>query len=159
MSAPPPETAGGPGPAADLRRWLPFIGLAVGLWALLPKYVTPPLNTADRAEFADHVIPGIVILGASLACILRRNRQELSLVPLMAGMAIVLAGFWMVATHVPLMAQAFRGDAPWAGSIYHTASAVAVFGLGLLWCATHWGDLAAMEAAAAPKPTKSSKRG
>ncbi len=134
-----------------------MIGLAVGVWALLPKYVTPPLNTSDTAEFADHVIPGIVILGASLACLAFRTRERLSLVPLMAGMAIVLAGFWMVATHIPLMAQAFRGDAPWAGSIYHTASALAVFGLGLLWCTTHWPDLAALEAQEAATKGKSQK--
>ena len=133
-------------PEPDLRRWLPFLGLAVGVWALLPKYVTPPLNTSDRAEFADHVVPGVVILGASLACLVWRNRQRLSLVPLFAGMAVVLAGFWMVATHLPLLVQAFGGDAPWAGTIYHTTSALAVFGLGLLWCATHWGDVAALEA-------------
>jgi hypothetical protein len=149
MSVPPPDAQGARSatPGADLRRWLPLMGLAVGVWALLPKYVTPPLNTSDRAEFADHVIPGIVILGASAAALLWQNRQRLSLVPLMAGMAVVLAGFWMVATHLPLLFQAFRGDAPWAGTIHHTASALAVFGLGLLWCATHWSDLAALEAA------------
>ncbi len=141
----------GPHAAPELRRWLPLIGLFVGLWALLPKYVTPPLNTADTAEFADHVVPGILILAVSLACLLRRDREGPSLLPLVAGMAVVLAGFWMVATHIPLVVQAFRGDAPWAGTIYHTTSAVAVFGLGLLWCATHWGDLAALEAKAASK--------
>ena len=123
------------------------MGLVVGVWAFLPKVVTPPLNTSDRAEFADHVIPAILVLGASLAALTRRNRPGLSLVPLMAGMVVVLAGFWMVATHIPLMAQAFNGDAPWAGSIYHTAAALATFGLGLLWCTAHWPDLAAMEAA------------
>jgi hypothetical protein len=138
----------------ELRRWLPLIGLFVGLWALLPKYVTPPLNTSDTAEFADHVIPGVLILGASAACLLRRNPQGLSLVPLIAGMIVVLAGFWMVATHIPLVVQAFGGDAPWAGTIHHTASALAVFGLGLLWCTTHWSDLAALEAAAEAPPTK-----
>ena len=126
------------------------MGLAVGLWALLPKYVPPPLNTSAPAEFADHVSPGILVVGASAACRLRRNRGELSLLPVIAGMVVVLAGFWMVATHIPLVVQAFGGDAPWAGTIYHTAPAMAVFGLGLLWCTTHWGDLAALEAASTP---------
>lgn len=152
MSAPPPEAQARTAP--DLRRWLPLMGLAVGVWALLPKYVTPPLNTSDTAEFADHVIPGILVLGASAACLLGRNRHRLSLVPLTAGMVVVLAGFWMVATHFPLLLQAFRDEAPWAGTIYHTASALAVFGLGLLWCATHWGDLAALEAASAKPSTE-----
>ena len=147
---PAPADPAGPRAVPDLRRWLPPIGLAVGLWALLPKYVTPPLNTSDTAEFADHVIPGILVLGASAACLARRNRQRLSLVPLVAGMLVLLSGFWMLVTHIPLMAQAFGGDAPWAGSIYHTAAALAVFGLGLLWCATHWSDLAALEAASKP---------
>jgi hypothetical protein len=142
-----------PRAAPDLRRWLPLIGLVVGLWAVLPKYVTPPLNTSDRAEFADHVIPGILVLGVSAACLLWANRERLSLLPLVAGMVVVLAGFWMVATHIPLVVQALGGDAPWAGTIYHTASALGTFGLGLLWCTAHWPDLAALEAAAKP-PTK-----
>ena len=151
MTAPPSPAQ--PRATLELRRWLPLVGLFVGLWALLPKYVTPPLNTSDRAEFADHVIPGVLVLAAAGACLLRRDQERLSLVPLVAGMVVVLAGFWMAATHLPLVLQAFRGEAPWAGTVYHSASALAVFGLGLLWCASHWSDLSAMEANA---PSESS---
>jgi hypothetical protein len=145
VSARPPEALARSAP--DVRRWLPVLGLAVGAWALLPKFVTPPLNTADSAEFADHVVPGILVLSAAAACLLKgSSRARPNLVPLFAGMVIVLVGFWMVATHWPLLIQAFNGEAPWAGSIYHTASALAVFGLGLLWSTAHWSDLALLEA-------------
>ncbi|HEV2070439.1 MAG TPA: hypothetical protein VGR26_11640 [Acidimicrobiales bacterium] len=30
-----------------------------------------------------------------------------------AGLGVVLAEFWMAATHLPLAVQATRGDAPW----------------------------------------------
>ena len=143
------------GPAPDVRRWLPVMGLVVGVWAMLPKFVTPPLNTADRVEFADHVVPGLVVVAVSAAVLaLRRGAGSLGLVPFFAGAVVLLAGFWMVATHVPLVAQAFRDEAPWAGTVYHTAAAVAVFGLGLLWTASHWPDLAhagAAEPAARPE--------
>jgi len=36
-----------------------------------------------------------------------------------AGLVVTLAGIWMTMTHVPLVAQASRGEAPWAGTLFH----------------------------------------
>ena len=68
------------------------------------------------------------------------------LVRLPAGRAVagvLLAGLWMVATHFPLVAQTMRGGpeaASWAATIYHTSSALAAFGLGLLWATVTWTE-------------------
>ena len=153
--ATPPSPAAGAAEQPDIRRWLPWAGILVALWATLPKYSGPTLVTAPSKEVVDHVIPGILVFFASVAALLAsRGRYAAEaqgkgpgLTGFVAGLVILLAGFWMVATHVPLLAQASRGDAPWAATIYHSSAAFAVFGFGLLWTVAHWGDLAATEAA------------
>jgi hypothetical protein len=160
-SAPRAAARSGPGsPPPDVRRWLPWIGIAVALWATLPKYSGPTLVTEPSKEVVDHIIPGILVAAACLACLVLRRRPEgPGLVPFFAGTVVLLAGFWMVATHVPLLAQATRGDAPWPATIYHSSSAFAVFGFGLLWAVTHWGDLAAAEAAEAAEAAPAAEKG
>ena len=143
--ATPPEA----GPVPDVRRYLPWAGLVVGIWATLPKYSGPALHVrgGTQTEFIDHIVPGIVVIAASLACLLVKPKGESpGLTRFVSGLLVLLAGFWMVATHAPLVAQAARGDAPWAGTIYHSSAALAVFGFGLLWTVFHWSDLSVMEA-------------
>ena len=140
-------TAEAGGTRGDIRRWLPLAGLFMALWASLPQYSGPALNTEASKEVADHIIPAFVIAAACLTVILLPHKGEgPGLTRFFAGMVVLLAGFWMVATHIPLVVQAFNDDAPWAGTIYHSSSAFAVFGFGLMWTVSHWGDLAAMEA-------------
>lgn len=131
--------AAAPGP--DLPRLLPFVGLAVAVWASLPRYSGPKLNVAQSTEVVDHVFPAIVVLLASLAGIAASRRAKgPGATRFLGGMAVLLAGLWMMATHLPLVAQAGRGDAPWPATIYHTSSALAVFGLGLLWATVTWSE-------------------
>lgn len=128
-------------PGPDLARLLPFVGLAVAVWASLPRYSGPKLNVAPSTEMVDHVFPAVVVLLASLAGIAAGRRATgPGSTRFLGGMAVLLAGLWMMATHLPLVAQAGRGDAPWPATIYHTSSALAVFGLGLLWAATTWSE-------------------
>ena len=142
-------------PPADIRRYLPWAGIVVAIWATLPKYSGPTLVTKSSTEVVDHIIPGILVFVASVAALLGMKGREAAeaegrgpgLTAFVAGLVILLAGFWMVATHVPLLAQAGRGEANWAPAIYHSSAAFAVFGFGLLWTVAHWPDLAAMEAA------------
>ncbi|MDQ6727397.1 MAG: hypothetical protein M3066_14700 [Actinomycetota bacterium] len=132
----------GPRPAGpDLARLMPLVGVAVAVWASLPKYSGPKLNVTSSKEVADHVIPAVVVLVASVVGILAGRRPS-GPGPLrfLGGMAVLLAGLWMMATHLPLVAQALRGDAPWAATIYHTSAALAVFGLGLLWATVTWAE-------------------
>ncbi len=120
---------------------LPVVGLVVGACATLPVLVGPQLATAEAVEVADHLIPGLVVLSVSaLVLAIGRSRPVSGVVMLGAGMIISLAGLWMVATHVPLVAQAARHEAPWGGTIYHSASAAMVLAFGLAWTWASWAD-------------------
>jgi hypothetical protein len=132
----------------DIRRPLPLIGLAVAFWASLPQWSGPALNTEPSKEVADHTIPAIVLAIACLVALMvrRKSGDGPSLATFSAALVALLAGFWMVATHIPLVVQAFGGDAPWPGTIYHSAAAFAGMGFGLMWAVARWPDLAALEA-------------
>lgn len=112
------------------------IGLLIGGWAMLPAYSGPVLNTADRVEFVDHVVPGIAVLVVTLAGLVVGRRRETGAVAFLAGLGIVLAGVWMTATHAPLVLQATRQEAPWGATIYHSLPPLAVLGLGIVWAYT-----------------------
>ena len=149
-----PDEAPAPGPVKDVRRFLPLIGLFVAFWATLPKYSGPFLNTEDLTETVDHILPGILVLIVSVVALLASRKaspDRPTALPFFCGMAVLLAGFFMLATHVPLILEATRGEAPWDATVYHSSSAAAVFGLGLLWTVMHWSDLGAIEAAEADK--------
>lgn len=146
MSDEAPPDAAAPAPAApvDIRKFLPYAGLLIALWATLPKYSGPKLTVKGGAatEFVDHIVPGLLV---GLMCLIvlaaRRRPQGPGLVPFTAAAVTLLAGFWMVATHWQLIRQAINHEAPWAGAIYHTSASLAVFGFGLLWSVVHWPDL------------------
>ena len=137
----PEPVAATPAPGPDLAKMLPVVGVGVALWASLPKYSGPTLNTSADAEFASHVLPAVVVLLAAIVGVLAGRRpQGPGARRLIAGMIVLLAGMWMLATHLPLVAQAARDEAPWPATIYHTSSALAVFGLGLLWSTVTWSE-------------------
>ncbi len=153
---PPPVTVSrskGEGHGPDLPRILAVAGLPVALWATLPQWSGPKLNVPASTEVVDHIIPAVFVVLASVVAIMagRRPRGP-GAMRLMAGMVVLLAGLWMVSTHLPLLAQATRDEAPWSGTIYHTAAALAVFGLGLLWLAATWSEADDDAPPAATKP-------
>jgi hypothetical protein len=136
--APPPPPAP---PAPDLARILPLVGLGVAFWASLPQWSGPKLNVEASKEVADHIVPAVVVLLASLVGIWASRRpQGPGAYRFMAGLAVLLAGLWMMATHIPLILEATRDEAPWPATIYHNSSALAVFGLGLLWATATWSE-------------------
>lgn len=132
--------ASGASPSAVPSTALPMLaglGLLVGGWALLPPYSGPALNTADTVELVDHVVPGVVVIATALGSFLlgRDGRRSQMLFP--TGLVIVLAGFWMTATHLPLVLQATRQQAPWGATIYHSLPGLAVLLLGVAWALTY----------------------
>ena len=128
-------------PGRDLAALLPLVGLGVALWASLPQWSGPRLNVDPAKEVADHIVPAIVVLLASLAGIAAGRRAKgPGALRFMAGLAVLLAGLWMMATHLPLVGEALRGVSPWPGTIYHTSASLAVFGLGLLWATVTWSE-------------------
>ena len=113
------------------------LGFLTGAWALIPPYTGPPLNTAAQVEFVDHVVPGIVVIAISALAFLFAGRADAAAALFPAGLGIVLAGFWMSATHAPLVLQAVREEAPWGATIYHSLPGIAVLGLGVVWALTY----------------------
>jgi hypothetical protein len=112
------------------------LGLLVGCWAILPPYSGPFLATEDTVEFVDHVVPGIVILAISALTFLFARRRGGSSTLFPAGLGIFLSGFWMTATHAPLVLQATRQEAPWGATVYHSLPGLAVLTLGAVWAFT-----------------------
>lgn len=113
------------------------LGLLVGCWALLPPYSGPFLATDDTVEVVDHVVPGVVVIALSLGSFLVGRSGRASAVLFPAGLGIVLAGFWMTATHLPLVLQATRAQAPWGATVYHSLPGLAVLVLGVAWTLTY----------------------
>ena len=58
----------------------------------------------------------------------------------MDGFLLTLSGLWMVATHVPLVAQAARDEVTWAATAYHFTPSLVVLILGLVWVGAHWSE-------------------
>lgn len=50
----------------------------------------------------------------------------------------MLAGFWMVATHVGLLSQAQEGIVTWGSVAWHATPGVAVSMLGVTWMIRFW---------------------
>jgi len=121
------------------------VGLVISAWALIPPYSGPKLNTETRVEVADHVVPSLVLIAVSLVILVSRRKAETAAgFSLVAGFLVSLAGLWMVVTHVPLVAQAMRGESgvTWGGALYHFTPSLVVLILGLLWVGAHWSETA-----------------
>jgi len=137
---------------------MPLLGVGVGLWGMLPRFLDSGLNTEDTVEVVDHVIPGFVVVVVSLVALaVARKSAKPGPFLFIAGLVVLLAGLFMFATHVPLVMQATRGEAPWGGTVFHTSAALAVFGLGLLWATTYW-SATAPEAQTEPAGSKQASR-
>lgn len=138
------EAGGGaPPPSAEAGSSLPLLGLLVGLWAIVPPYVHAfgKLDVESRVEFADHVVPGVAVLAVSvLAYFLLRSPDPSQLLLFIGGATITLAGFWMVATHFPLIRQGRDDLAPWGAVIWHSLPGVVVTLFGVVWTIRFWGS-------------------
>lgn len=118
-------------------------GLLIGACAALPAYVGPRLDIARRVEIVDHVVPGLVVVAVSAAVLAATRRTDLSDTSLLvAALVVLLAGLWMAATHLPLVVQAARHEAPWGATLYMSASAAIVVLLGLVWAKASWAGAA-----------------
>lgn len=115
-------------------------GLSAGGFAALPAFSGPTLNVATRAEFADHVAPGIVVAVSTIAALTATRHRRRPVLMLGAGLVVVLAGVWMTATHLPLAAQAARGEAPIGAVAYHAVAGLFALSVGVGWSAVYWRE-------------------
>jgi hypothetical protein len=108
---------------------------AIGAWTVVVPYLGRALgldvNVSAIVEVVDHVIPGLLVVAAALYLRRLARRRRLAGQPaalLGSGLAF-LAGFWVFATHVPLLADASRSDLPWEAAIWHSIAGLPVAGL------------------------------
>lgn len=119
------------GVLAALGAWtivVPYLGRAIGL----------EVNVARSVEVVDHVVPGALVaaIGTYLAVSAYRNALPAANQAIGAGICF-LAGFWVLATHVSLVAQAARGQESWGPTLWHASTAIPIVLLSL------WGVLKA----------------
>ncbi|HEX3540900.1 MAG TPA: hypothetical protein VHT75_10720 [Acidimicrobiales bacterium] len=119
------------GPAGTFPSVLLAAGLVIGLYAMLPAIFTGGIHLRRSVEIVDHVVPAVVVLFLTVVAIVKGAKPE-SLM-LASGVVILLAGFWMIATHLGLARQGLNGQASRAGAAFHCSTAIAVAALGVAW--------------------------
>ena len=117
--------------AADRRRTgLAAVALlALGAWTVATPYLGHAwelnLDVATKVEVVDHVVPGIVVVAATLVWLLLLGSSragEESAVPLAAIGLCFLAGLWVTSTHVPTIVKAGHPLVPWDAALFHSAT-------------------------------------
>jgi hypothetical protein len=151
------QAAGATRRTSSVRQRLPYAGMVIGLWAAVTPYVLlgPDLNAAGSREVIDHVVPGALLLVLSTALLLRSRSAGDNVFPLVAGLGVLLAGFWMTATHLPLVGDARRGAVRDAVAAWHIVPGLVVMVLGAVWAATWWSPAGDQPGVAASGTTKS----
>lgn len=111
----------------DLRR-LPILVALLGGWAIATPYADSVIglevDVRPAVEVVDHVIPGIAVVLAGVA--LAASPRAL----LSSGLVVGLAGVWMTATHVPLLADAGDPGTSVGAAAWMTAPGLAVLLVG-----------------------------
>lgn len=106
-------------------RWAAILA-AIGAWTAVVPYLGKALGLTVkvpwRVEFADHVVPGAIIVatGLYLHKRARRGAPEGERDALFAAGLSFLAGFWVLATHVPLLQDASQELVTWEAAIWHS---------------------------------------
>ncbi len=112
---------------------------AIGAWTAVVPYVARLLGlTVDvpaRVEVVDHVIPGLVVAASALYLLVSARRGVLrdQRFALPAAGLCFLAGFWVLATHAPLIGDAARSAVSWEAAIWHSISALPML-IVAAWC-------------------------
>ena len=109
----------------------PAVLAVAGAWAAVVPWAARALgvrlDVPTGVEVADHVVPGLAVAVAA-AVLGLRARSGRTAAPgdvawsAAAGVAF-LAGFWIAATHAPLLAEAGQGVTPWGAALVHTSAA------------------------------------
>ncbi len=123
-----PETSPSPTSASAAAPLAVVAILVLAAWAIAAPYADSALgldvNVRPVIEVVDHVVPGVVCILAALLW------AAWAAAALPAALVITLSGFWMTATHLPLVLQARREGLSFAAPIWHTAPGVCLLLLG-----------------------------
>jgi len=112
---------------------------AIGLWTITVPYIGELLglavDVAPIVEVVDHVVPGAIVVAAALYLRSRARRAPMASdnTALLAAGVAFLAGFWILATHLPLVGDASQGLVTWPAAVWHSVASVAILGLAC-WC-------------------------
>src|SRR5436190_4231002 len=131
-----PDPATSPVAARAQARWIALLA-AIGAWtALVPyfaKLIGLRVDVPGRVEVVDHVVPGIVI--AALAGWLAWRAHSGPVLGTTAagtvGGVCFLAGFWVAATHVPLIRDAADARESWGAALWHASTALPILAISL----------------------------
>lgn len=110
---------------------------AIGAWTIAVPFLATALgldvNVEAIVEVVDHVVPGAIVLAAALHLrrLARRRRLAGEPTSLLASGVAFLAGFWVLATHVPLWGDAAGSAVSWEAAIWHSLSALPIVGLAI----------------------------
>ncbi len=116
------------GVTGEVRRALALAVL--GAWTIVVPYLDAAfgleVDVAQRVEVVDHVIPGAVaaVVGATLALLGRGKALAGRPAAVVGGGVSALAGFWVLATHAPLVGDAARADEAWGAALWHVSTAL-----------------------------------
>jgi hypothetical protein len=100
----------------------------LGAVSILPPYIGPVLGLELQGiesivEVVDHVIPGVIIFLAAGTCflLLRAGRMREDSIVLAGALAVcLLAAVWQTSSHIPLILDGGRPEAPWGAVILHS---------------------------------------
>lgn len=100
---------------------------AFGLWAAAIPVISPALGlapeTTRRLLVADHVVPGLLVTMVASVLLFGTIggglRDDVSTV---LPAVTFLLGFWITATHVPLLLQAAQHQKPWSLAVFHSSA-------------------------------------
>jgi hypothetical protein len=125
-----------PAGASRARRWALVLAFA-SVWAAVVPYLGRAigwrLDVAASVEVVDHVVPGGVALAAASVLAGVGSRVPVAVGDVrwsVAAGASFLAGFWIAATHAPLVAEALDGVSPWDAALLHLSAGLPVLATG-----------------------------
>ena len=109
--------------------------VAIAAWTMIVPYLGDALGleveVAALVEVVDHVVPGaiVVVAGLYLRRLARRGALADQRLALPAAGLVFLAGFWVLATHLPLLKDAAEARVAWEAAIWHSIAALPIVAL------------------------------